>query len=101
MRSTVERYKTDDDVFGDDFLAGLILSGAKDGEIEVTSDARDYLSKHGNRWLKFSPASNLLPGPYIHIDGRLRDAWLLKDDIGGTLMASLRPQDSYAPSLFR
>ncbi|KAF2827441.1 amidase signature enzyme [Ophiobolus disseminans] len=77
LQDMVERYKACDDVFGEEFLSGIIFSGAKEGDIEVALDAQEYLTNHGNKWVKFFD----------------RDAWLLQDDTSDTLMASLRPQD--------
>ncbi|KAI1669665.1 Glutamyl-tRNA amidotransferase [Pyrenophora tritici-repentis] len=92
LQSIIESYTAHDDVFDEVFLAGLVISGAKEGEIDVSPDAHDYLANRGNKWVKFYAAGNLAPGPYMHVGGRLRDVWLLKDDMSGTLMTSLRPQ---------
>lgn len=94
LQSTIEHYKSYDDVFNEAFLAKIVLTGAVEGPIHIAPDAREYLSSCGNEWITFTAAGNLAPGPYILVDGRLRDAWLLEDDTSGTLMTSLRPQDS-------
>lgn len=92
IRARVQKYERDDDVFQQGFLAGVILTGSSESEIEVTSEARDYLSSVGMQWMQCKSASklgqNVLPGPYCLVDGHLRDVWRLFKDTHGTLMTT-------------
>jgi hypothetical protein len=92
LRDIVENYKAHDDVFQEAFLNGIIFSGANADEFKVTPDIWKYSSTLGYHSIRFLSTPSLLPGPYVYIGGRLRDAWLLQDDTNGTLMASIRPQ---------
>jgi len=92
VRVRVEKYTTCDDVFDKAFLATVIFHGAKEDSVELTDEAREYLSKVGNEQVVFVPSTELLPGPYVSLGGQLRDVWKLVDDANGTCMTTLKPQ---------
>lgn len=92
----MENYKSSDDVFHEAFLVGVIFFGIREDETEITDQARMYLSRLGNKWIKcVSPADTdgeVLPGPYVLLKNQLRDVWRLVDDKNRTCMVTLRPQ---------
>lgn len=96
VRERVQTYKKSDDVFQESFLAGVVFLGASEDEVEITDEAREYLSRSGNQWMKcICPLNNrekVLPGPYVLLGNRLRDVWKLVDDKNGTCMTTFRPQ---------
>lgn len=92
LRACVQEYENTDDVFDKAFLATVVFHGAVAGDVEFTSDAREYLLKLGNEQVVFVTLPDLLPGPYLVIGGKLRDVWKLVDDSNGTCMATLKPQ---------
>ena len=81
-----------DVVFHEAFLATIIFHGVKEDFVELTDDARRYLTELGNERVVFHSSPDLLPGPYVIIGQKLRDAWKLIDDVNGTCMATLKPQ---------
>jgi hypothetical protein len=99
LSGTIAQYRAEDDVFADQFLAGVIFQGAEESEVDFDGDAKDYLRSHGNQWTRFTTA-RVLPGPYAQMGGRLRDVWKLEDDSNGTAMVTVRPQTWYKCSLW-
>lgn len=104
VRKTVENCKSTDDVFHEAFLVRVLFYGIHEDEAEITDQARMYLSKLGNKWIKYKSSAGtgreVLPGPYVLLNNQLRDVWRLVDDVNRTCMATLRPQrylNSFTP----
>lgn len=100
MKHIIATHERDDDVFRRDFLATVILSGAKEGEFDVRQEARDYLTSLGNQRVVLLPCRSpaVLPGPYLLVGKHVRDVWRIVDDSHGTCMETLKPQSRYSPS---
>lgn len=96
VRKTVENCKSTDDVFHEAFLVRVLFYGIREDEAEITDQARMYLSKLGNKWIKYKSSAGtgreVLPGPYVLLNNQLRDVWRLVDDVNRTCMVTLRPQ---------
>jgi hypothetical protein len=95
----VEKYKSDDDVFHEAFLSGVVFHGVGENDVEIEDHARAFLSKLGTIWIKCmpegSPERKLLPGPYVLLGNHLRDVWRLFDDSNGAFMVTFYPQKGY------
>ncbi|KAI1127063.1 amidase signature domain-containing protein [Nemania abortiva] len=92
IRSRVERYLAEDDVFNTSFLKTVVFCGLE-GDGELSNDASEYLSHLGNERVVFLSKPYLLPGPYACWGEEIRDVWKLVDDSNGTCMATLKPQE--------
>lgn len=96
LRHTLETYRSTDDVFHDDFLGGVIFTGATDGpSLEVTPAAKRLLDSLGNKWVevlgKNGVDDKLPPGPYLVVKQLLLDISRLYDDFQGAFMTGLIP----------
>lgn len=90
VQDTIKEYEQQDDVFHIAFLETVFFHGSE----ELTNEARDYLTKLGNKQVVFiSPTQrlDLLPGPYAQFGHELRDVWKLATDINGVSMVTLEP----------
>lgn len=96
IRDIVKHYEDSDDVFQTAFLSGVILYGAEKNDVEITPSALQFLKAKGTTTIRcMSTASakgSLSPGPYVVVEGHLREVWRLFDDTNGTFMTTLRPQ---------
>lgn len=93
LKERIEIYKKADDVFQEAFLSSVIFQGPND--VEVTTDAAEFLSQLGNDRMVTISSPDLLPGPYALIKQELREVWRLVDDFNGTCMATLKPSPGY------
>ena len=92
IQMKVKEYKDCDDVFDMAFLAIVLLLGTGDGHIDLTQEAQDYLTSHGNERVVSLSSSRLMPGPYAVVGRELRDVWKLADDFNGACMTTLVPR---------
>ncbi|KAF2020416.1 amidase signature enzyme [Aaosphaeria arxii CBS 175.79] len=92
IRSQVDKYSETDGVFQKAFLAVVVLEGLEEEFVTVTQQARDYLNSLGARSIICTSNKSISPGPYVIIDGHLRNAWKVVDDSNGTCMVTVKPQ---------
>jgi hypothetical protein len=98
VQDQIARYSREDDVFDEHFLSTVIFhsgsgsSSSEDEEVEFTEEARVYLQGRGTERVIIITEPQLLPGPYAIVGSHLRDVWKLVDDINGTCMVTLNPQ---------
>lgn len=86
-------YSGQDDVFHEQFLNTVIFHSTSQGEdVKITDEARLYLQERGTQQVVCASVPQLLPGPYVLVGTQLRDVWKLVDDINGTCVATLKPQ---------
>ena len=93
LQEQVATYSSQDDVFNEPFLATVIFnSSSQEEDVKITDEAHVYLQKHGTDQVVCTSVPQLLPGPYALVGKQLRDVWKLVDDINGTCVVTLKPQ---------
>ncbi|KAJ8105970.1 hypothetical protein ONZ43_g7220 [Nemania bipapillata] len=100
IRSSVQNYLENDDVFTTPFLKTVVFHGVDEGSITITPEALDYLAQQGNERRIFITGESLLPGPYVSWGREIRDVWRLVDDSSGTCMLTLKPQQTVGDDPF-
>lgn len=90
----LERYRSTDDVFCDDFLSGVIFAGAViNSKPDISPDAYQLLKSLGTKWMEvpsfLDVGNNLLPGPYLACNQVLLEVFRLYDDTQGAFMNSI------------
>jgi hypothetical protein len=93
VQDQIARYSSEDDVFNEQFLATVIFHGSSSQEedIKVTDEAHVYLRRRGTEQVVCTSVPQLLPGPFAIVGSQLRDVWKLVDDVNGTCMVTLSP----------
>ena len=91
LRQTIENYRTNDDVFRDDFLKGVIFSGVTNGSsLEISPAAKELLESLGNSWIEILDVNDgddtPSPGPYVTAGHHLLEIFRLYDDLQGAFM---------------
>ncbi len=112
VQDQVAIYSSQDDVFNEQFLATVIFNSnsrncnkdsndcSQNGnngtnyevDVEFEDEADVYLQERGTQQVVCTSVPQLLPGPYALVGSQLRDVWKLIDDINGTCMVTLNPQ---------
>ena len=91
LRQTIEDYRSNDDVFRDDFLKGVIFSGVTSGSsLDISPAANELLESLGTSWIEILDANDgddtPLPGPYVTAGHHLLEIFRLYDDLQGAFM---------------
>ncbi len=93
-------YKEIDDVWQAAFLSGVIFLVDHTTASDVDIKVQNYLKSLGNSWIDTLPvdtiSSDIQPGPYIILEGKLYDTFKLVDDMHGTFMTAVRSPTRYA-----
>ena len=93
VRQRLNLFQSADDVFYSAFLQGVVFYGLKDDQ-GISTGALDLLTNTGMQWVHCLPpvasSSDLQPGPYILLDGRLRDVWRLHHDTNGAFFSTVQ-----------
>jgi hypothetical protein len=107
LQSNIENYQREDDVFDTAFLQGIILFGLEEKDVEITTDAHDYLKAIGTEWINCLvpgsqrfPIPDLAPGPYVLVGGHLEEVWRLRGDTNGAFLAAVQPGQTEKVFLF-
>ncbi|OQV02460.1 hypothetical protein CLAIMM_07656 [Cladophialophora immunda] len=94
----IAEYKEIDDVWQAAFLSGVIFLVDHTTASDVDIKVQNYLKSLGNSWIDTLPvdtiSSDIQPGPYIILEGKLYDTFKLVDDMHGTFMTAVRPPTS-------
>ena len=95
MQQWIDDYQSTDDVFQAPFLQGIIFTDAEGDDSMVTKNVQALLVKKGMQWFRCLPlppkGPKIQPGPYILLEGRLREVWRLYSDRSGAFFSTLRP----------
>ncbi|KAK0111635.1 hypothetical protein ONS95_001980 [Cadophora gregata] len=96
VQEQVARYSNEDDVFNEQFLATVIfhVRSSQDESIKVTDEAHIHLRGCGTEQVVCTSEPQLLPGPFAIVGSQLRDVWKLVDDVNGTCMVTLNPNQN-------
>ena len=91
LRQTLENYRSNDDVFRDDFLKGVIFSGVTRGSsLDISPEANELLESLGTSWIEILDVNDgedtPLPGPYVTAGHHLLEIFRLYDDLQGAFM---------------
>ena len=91
LRQTIETYRSEDDVFRDDFLKGVIFSGVTSGSNpDISPVANELLESLGTSWIEIRDVNEgddtPLPGPYVAAEHHLLEIFRLYDDHQGAFM---------------
>ena len=91
LRQTIENYRSNDDVFRDDFLEGVIFSGVTSGSsLDISPGANELLESLGTSWVEIFDVNDgddsPLPGPYVTAGNHLLEIFRLYDDLQGAFM---------------
>ena len=92
IQQCVEHFKESDDVFQSPFLQGVIFSGARN-EPSISLDATRLLESFGMQWHRFlfsDSGDPPAPGPYVLLDGRIYEPYMLYEDVHGAFFCSTR-----------
>ncbi|KAL8963647.1 MAG: hypothetical protein Q9193_000116 [Seirophora villosa] len=89
LRKKLTSYRSDDDVFCDEFLTGVLFTGtpAEESRIIISPEARHYMKSIGTIY-KIDPAAPS-PGPYLVSAGQLLEIYRLYDDTQGAFVTSI------------
>ena len=88
LRQTIEDYRSNDDVFRDDFLEGVIFSGVTSGSsLDIAPAANELLESLGTSWIEILDVNDgddtPSPGPYVTDRHDLLEIFRLYDDLQG------------------
>ena len=94
IQQCIDHYQSTDDVFQIAFLQGVIFQAMEEKVIEVTESAQAFLAGKGMQWFHCFPLaanrSKLHSGPYVILDGHLREVWRLYNDTNGAFFSAFR-----------
>lgn len=94
IQQRIEQYQNTDDVFQIAFIRGVIFYGGQRNALELTAGAKSLLHEMGMQCYDHIPVTaqvTLLPGPYVLLDGYLRDVWRLYSDTNGAFISTVKP----------
>ena len=96
LRQALETYRSTDDVFLDDFLAGVIFTAVTGGtSVTISPAANKLLESLGTCWVETldtdSKDDTPPPGPYVAAGQQLSEIFRLYDDFQGAFMNGLIP----------
>lgn len=89
-----DSWRSQDDVFRDDFLCGLAFTGVERKEdLKIDQDAQTFLTSLGVCWTDVFSSKNSgavpLPGPYLVSSGHFLEIRRLYSDTHGAFITSL------------
>ena len=96
LRQAPESYRSTDDVFRDDFLAGVIFTAVTGGtSVTISPAAYKLLESLGTCWVETLDTDSKddvpPPGPYVAAGQQLSEIFRLYDDFQGAFMNGLIP----------
>ena len=89
LSQTIENYRSNDDVFRNDFLKGVIFSGSG-SSLDISPAANELLESLGTSWIEILDVKDgddtPLPGSYVTAGHNLLEIFRLYDDLQGAFM---------------
>ena len=91
LRQALESYRSTDDVFRDDFLAGVIFTAVTGRKsVTISPAAKNLLESLGTCWVQMLDTDGKddtpPPGPYVAAGQQLSEVFRLYDDVQGAFM---------------
>ena len=95
LEKKIKEMEKSDDVFNLSFLAGIVFAGQVRPDTEPSTELKALLESRGCKWMRFmycpSRTRNIVCGPHLVHEGRLKQVFRLYEDTNGAFMSVLVP----------